>query len=511
MPSFIGSSTYKNEYFIDYNYFYEIKSDDKGLQQLPTSWNIPSQYHEAFLSVLNLSFLNGVPVGMMPTDVLKKLNVETDILGFLEDAVYNARIEDVRSLMHVGLDINQKDEYGWSMLHRAVFHGHTNTVNILLELGVDKNIKNKNGFRPMHYAAECGYTEIFQSLLEAGADLSVKNDWDETPLDSAYRKLIDDQKEEDSTKKLDEGKIKNLLLIIDCLEEKNASFSQRLRVQADEVRRKYSLTRLLRDAVYNERVEDIRDLIHLGADINQKDRYGWSILHSAVFHGLANVVKILFDLGVDKNIKNDQGFTPLHYATECGHTEIFQAFLEAGADLSVKNNWNETPLDSAYRKLIDDQKEEDSTKKLDERKIKNLLLIIDWLEEKNAPFSQCLRGQADEIRRENSEEIESDQSIVNEKSSLDLATERDDRSVNTHASELCSSMSVFALVLDASTGDQMIVGDTSSSRANKVDKLPPAEKTTELGIDSQANISTELVGSAKSVGKKVRAGLTRSK
>jgi uncharacterized protein len=80
-------------------------------------------------------------------------------------------------------DVNAKDDYGSTALHREGEQGDVEEVLSLLEQpGIDVNMKNNNGRTTLIIASRCGRTEIVAMLLEKGADLDAKDNNGKTAL-----------------------------------------------------------------------------------------------------------------------------------------------------------------------------------------------------------------------------------------------------------------------------------------------------------------------------------------
>jgi len=60
-----------------------------------------------------------------------------------------------------------------------------------------------------------------------------------------------------------------------------------------------------------------------------------------------DVARLLLDRGADINAKNKNGWTPLHLAARDGHVYVARLLLERGADAGVRDNKGRTPLDVA--------------------------------------------------------------------------------------------------------------------------------------------------------------------
>merc|ERR1719359_2808241 len=69
-------------------------------------------------------------------------------------------------------------------------------------------------------------------------------------------------------------------------------------------------------------IEEVRDLLESGVDVNAKDKHGWTSLHYASRAGNINIMKILLNKGADAHAKTyTEGVTPLHCASGGQHPE----------------------------------------------------------------------------------------------------------------------------------------------------------------------------------------------
>jgi TonB family protein len=90
-------------------------------------------------------------------------------------AASEGRVDDVRALLDQGLDVNARNEDGWTPLLFAAHRGHTEVVTLLLERVADVNVSNSAGWTPLIAAALSGHTEVVGLLLEHGADPHAKS------------------------------------------------------------------------------------------------------------------------------------------------------------------------------------------------------------------------------------------------------------------------------------------------------------------------------------------------
>ena len=54
--------------------------------------------------------------------------------------------------------------------------------------------------------------------------------------------------------------------------------------------------------------------------------------------------------GADVNAKNKIGYTPLHWTAQNGHKEAVELLIAEGADVNAKTNDGRTPLDLVIRR-----------------------------------------------------------------------------------------------------------------------------------------------------------------
>jgi hypothetical protein len=111
-----------------------------------------------------------------------------------------------------------------------------------------------------------------------------------------------------------------------------------------------SLDSELLEAARKGDVRKVRELLDRGADVDARDKYGWTPLHLAAYRGYAEVARLLLDRGANVDARDDVGDTPLHWAAHDGHLDVVELLLEHGADASAKDGKGKTPLDLAREK-----------------------------------------------------------------------------------------------------------------------------------------------------------------
>ena len=70
-----------------------------------------------------------------------------------------------------------------------------------------------------------------------------------------------------------------------------------------------------------------------GADVNRKNKHGYTALHQASVNNMISMVKELLDNGADVNSRTSDNFRPIHWAAYRGNLTIVKMLVEKGAEL----------------------------------------------------------------------------------------------------------------------------------------------------------------------------------
>jgi uncharacterized protein len=102
-------------------------------------------------------------------------------------------------------------------------------------------------------------------------------------------------------------------------------------------------------AAYKGYTEIVKLLLKAGADVSVVDPgMKATALHAAAYAGNAEVAKLLIEYKIDVNKQGPyNGYTALHDAVWQNNIETAQILIEAGANLNMKSHTGETPLEFA--------------------------------------------------------------------------------------------------------------------------------------------------------------------
>ncbi|CAL8467465.1 g7003 [Coccomyxa elongata] len=107
-------------------------------------------------------------------------------------------------------------------------------------------------------------------------------------------------------------------------------------------------SRNLFEAAASDELERARYFIdHDSADVNGKDKDGWTPMHFASYGGSIKVANELLRLGADARAADKGGRTPLHLAALQGHMQLVKLLEAARADVNARDEHGMTPLHKA--------------------------------------------------------------------------------------------------------------------------------------------------------------------
>lgn len=324
----------------------------------------------------------------------------------LHQAAADGDIEQVKSLISKGADINAKDEDGDTALHIAIDHGRQDVVKPLLDKGADINTKTRYGGRtPLHQACLRGQTDTAELLIAKGADVNaIDSIWGAKPLacaayeghkntvelllskgadinhknragntalsDAAFRgnldvvefliakgAKVDEKNYYDATpvvRAVEEGHVDTVKLLLAKGADIKETCQGETLLHRGIMHNQRDMVRLLLDkglktspinlAAFFGELETVKNLIAQGTDLNAKDVCGYCPLLCATCGNHRQVIDFLIARGADVNAKDNRGFAPLHHASADGHMDIVELLISKGAEVDAKSKIQSTPL-----------------------------------------------------------------------------------------------------------------------------------------------------------------------
>ena len=87
----------------------------------------------------------------------------------LGDAAWQGKVEEVKTLLANGADVNLQDDVGRTALMRVSLGRKAEVVKILLDHGADVNLQDKFGDTALKHASRKGHKRVMELLKAAGA------------------------------------------------------------------------------------------------------------------------------------------------------------------------------------------------------------------------------------------------------------------------------------------------------------------------------------------------------
>ncbi|CAG0895051.1 unnamed protein product [Cyprideis torosa] len=257
--------------------------------------------------------------------------------------------ETAHLLIEKGADVNAKAEVGKTPLFIATDRDRHSVVEVLLAHGADPNIANKYQRTPLHEAKSAETAEL---LMQKGADVNAKDDDGGTPL------FVASQRDRPSVSEvlLAHGADPNITdktgrsPLSVATHEGHHSVAEVLLIHgADPNIIDYVWER---SPLHHAQSAEITELlIEKKAEVNAKDKLGFSPLFIATGTGLHSVVKALLAHGADPNIANHYGTAPLHQARSA---ETVKLLVEKGANVDCIDVEGDTALHSCCERCRED-------------------------------------------------------------------------------------------------------------------------------------------------------------
>lgn len=272
----------------------------------------------------------------------------------LIEAIRNNNIDEVKTFIQKGADVNAYDNDSDNVLINAAIYASADCMKLLLKHKANPNLKNKYGQTPLMLCTHD--LDKMKLLLQYGADVNAKSNSQNTALFIACSEY---------------GMYKNIKWLIDNGADvlfkrwggltalmQAAPFADTMTIyllitKGIDVNEHIWGSGALINAARYANWPCVTSLLNNGADPNISDELNMPPALWAAEYNNTSVLKLLLEKTNNINTTDSlAGMTPLMWATynEHDNPQIIQALLDKGAMINVKDKHGETALSWAMKK-----------------------------------------------------------------------------------------------------------------------------------------------------------------
>jgi len=217
--------------------------------------------------------------------VLKLRGYDYDEKNFFAAAQARDKLA-INAFFDAGINPNAQNSEGRTVLIAAAARGEIDVVNLLLSRGVDVNVKDNRGYTALSHALEARYPEVEEALLNR------------PELNPNVGGLLG----------------RPVLLAYVWRDNKKAT-ERLLALGADVKLQDKDGDTALHGAAETGNVEIMRLLLDKGADPNAKNKEGGTPLMWAAVFGNDDAARLLLSRGANASLKDNDGITALEWAS----------------------------------------------------------------------------------------------------------------------------------------------------------------------------------------------------
>jgi ankyrin repeat protein len=259
---------------------------------------------------------------------------------FIEMATVG-NLDEVNRAIEVGIEIDELGAKGHTALMAAAYHGHRSIVNTLLSAGADPNLLCDDdglgtaGMTALMLAAGSFFAsnrqQILQLLIAGGADVNQRGAGGKTAIfyaalaGSGYTDCVEVAIAAGADLNLQDDRGHSVLSAV-AAAENYGMFN--LLMQAGASTAGLESIQLIQAAGAGN-VERVKSL--LATNVNLDLDRGAAISNAAAA-GHTAIVELLIQAGANVNLRDKLGFTPIASAAYAGYGQIVQLLIDAGAD-----------------------------------------------------------------------------------------------------------------------------------------------------------------------------------
>jgi ankyrin repeat protein len=261
---------------------------------------------------------------------------------FIEMATIG-NIDEVNRAIEIGVEIDELGAKGHTALMAAAYYGHRSLVNILLAAGADPNLLSDDdglgtGMTALMLAAGSFFASnrqhVLQLLIAGGADVNQRGAGGKTAIFHAalagagYADCVEIAIKAGADLNLTDDRGHTVLSAV-AAAENYPMFNLLMQAGASTIG--LESVQLIQAATTGnlERVQSL-----LSGTVNLDLDRGAAIGNAAAA-GHTKIVELLIRAGANVNLRDKLGFTPIASAAYAGYGEIVQLLIEAGADIQA--------------------------------------------------------------------------------------------------------------------------------------------------------------------------------
>jgi ankyrin repeat protein len=247
-------------------------------------------------------------------------SAEAPDISFFKAAV-DGDYEAIKTAIDSGIDVNAKGGFfGRTALSSVAHLGHMKIAELLISRGAEVDVKDSFRATPLHRASREGHKNISELLINKNANVNAIDVYGGTPLDfaiSSNHPEIADllRKRGGKTKKELEAEGKPTEPVAEAAQPEPPT------AKAPDIS--------IREAARDGNIEAVKQHLAAGTDVNAKD-WDWTPLHIAALNGRKEIAELLIVEGADVNAKDDGDETPLDFAIKGKHTKTADLLREHG-------------------------------------------------------------------------------------------------------------------------------------------------------------------------------------
>jgi ankyrin repeat protein len=295
-------------------------------------------------------------VALQPQAALNQQEKERQQRHALFSAAARGDSDEVRRLIQEEhIDVNVRDEFGTTALHRSFKNGRADSAKVLIEAGANRNARSAEHATPLWLAAENDSIDLLPLIQSFGGfDVNLQNAEGTSPLIAAIL-------HGNTEFAIHLARIPEVDVNIADSEGANALFYCVMANHEDVARvlleeRQASVTVIARrnHSALNLAAQGgldnmVKLLLSNGAKVLLEHRtaVGTTPLASAVSIGKLSTVKLLRAAGANVDARDYRLWTPFVVACSNGSLELAQYLQDAGADITATNKFGWSALTSS--------------------------------------------------------------------------------------------------------------------------------------------------------------------